>query len=126
MSQLGFVLLERNKISVGSASGGEHDGSVTKIGFVFGGLSEKVMNGVSFEGASNIPEGNRGVELESGRRGFQERSQGRGERRCLGGRRRGEMKGEPGPEGIAYGFDDLSLDFDIRVIEEAEEEFEVG
>ena len=35
------------------------------------------------------------------------------------------MKGELGAEVIAYGFDDLSLDFDIRVIEEAEEEFEV-
>ena len=64
------MLRKRDKISVGSASGCEHDGSVTKIGFVFGGLSEKVMNGVSFEGASNIPEGNRGVEFESGRRGF--------------------------------------------------------
>ena len=64
------MLRERNKISVGNASGGEHDGGVAKIGFVFGGLSEKVMNGVCFEGASNIPEGNRGVELESGRRGF--------------------------------------------------------
>ena len=35
------------------------------------------------------------------------------------------MKGELGPEGIAYGFDDLSLDFEIDIESKSKSEIEI-